>query len=65
MSEESVKIIAKQFKERGYPEIVDERCQCGALRSAHEDTEFSIGHGACPSTKCEQFTWKNYVLKSS
>lgn len=41
--------------------VIDERCMCGALRSEHMDT-FSFGHGPCPATQCEKFTWAEFVL---
>ena len=37
--------------------IVDERCACGGLRSDHEDTLYSFGHGQLDNTGCAQFTW--------
>lgn len=47
--------------------IVDERCECGALRSKHEDLFGGeiYGHGGCPVKHCAKFRWASHVLKGS
>lgn len=40
--------------------VIDERCICGQLRSEHQDTSYSYGHGAAPG--CVQFTWIEFIL---
>jgi hypothetical protein len=51
-------------------EIIDERCDCGHLRSQHGD-RFAKGHGACTAASgvmehcpCNQFTWIGFVYAS-
>ncbi len=43
--------------------IVNEKCQCGAMRSDHNDT-VAYGHGSCPAFSCEKFTWADFVFAS-
>ena len=49
-------------------EIVDELCDCGAMKSEHaprfhEKIKVAVmGHGSCERTKCRQFTWVSWVL---
>ena len=43
--------------------VIDEVCQCGAIRSEHEDT-ISYGHGPCIRTSCPKFSWARFVFMS-
>lgn len=46
--------------------ITDERCRCGGLRSAHENT-ISFGHGRMlvrGHVVCERFSWVGWVFTS-
>jgi hypothetical protein len=44
--------------------ITDEVCQCGHLRSLHDDT-VGYGHGSCTmhagSCQCTKFSWARFV----
>lgn len=52
--------------------IVDEKCSCGHLKSAHANTvkgpqrAMEPGHGYCKNEKCKcsQFTWVDFVFKA-
>lgn len=41
--------------------VVNERCQCGALRTDHADTEYAFGHGGNDDTGCAKFRWAGHV----
>lgn len=43
--------------------IVDEKCECGHLRSSHYGIGPVAGHGGCgqPSCDCQKFTWTGSV----
>ena len=45
-----------------YWHVVDQRCDCGHLRSQHGDT-IAKGHGRCAvaSCSCSKFTWASFV----
>jgi len=47
-------------------EIVDEKCECGHLKSEHgpsiiQGMEIEGGHGECQKCQCAQFTWEEFV----
>ena len=43
--------------------IIDEMCDCGKKRSDHNDSEIAFGHGNCPESNCNQFTWIQNITK--
>lgn len=45
--------------------VVDEECQCGALRTDHASSEIAFGHGAHAPTACQAFTWRAFRYGAS
>lgn len=57
----------KSLPAKDWSNIVDERCECGHLRSQHGNT-VAKGHGACTCASgvmehcpCSKFTWVGFV----
>ena len=59
-------VKAKAPKKEKMPEIKDERCYCGHLRSEHDyhagaRTPANKGKGRCLKCACFKFVWKEYI----
>lgn len=51
---------------RGGDVIINERCTCGHLQSAHGyGLVHAVGshHGACSACDCEKYTWKEFITR--
>jgi len=58
-------MIYEPWKARNGKTVINEECDCGALRSEHKDNHpiFARGHGSCARTGCNRFTWKGFVFQ--
>ena len=60
----SKKIKKDYVKCKGWKDADDELCDCGHLRSEHNDfTPFAKGKGSCKRCKCQKFLWIEFVRK--
>ena len=45
-------------------QVIDEKCECGHLKTQHKTGNFAVGHGACKECLCKQFTWSGWVTEA-